>query len=157
MPVQRICSSARGTGSGRSLLRPSEAQALMVELASLRDVLSDVADRLRVVEVHAHERARANVRVLETPDRAGMDVPVDRWTGYRANALRRALRMTNEGFAHSLGVAVRTVAKWNAQPDLVPVPELQRVLDTALSRAPEDGKARFRLLAVAPAVMVEVA
>ena len=63
---------------------------------------------------------------------------VDLWTGRHASALRAALRMTNEMFAGTLGTAVRTVAKWNAQPDLVPVPELQRALDTELSRAPKD-------------------
>ena len=34
------------------------------------------------------------------------------WTGARADALRRALRMTNESYAEHLGVAVRTVAYW---------------------------------------------
>jgi 8-oxo-dGTP diphosphatase len=32
------------------------------------------------------------------------------WTGGQADALRQALRMTNESFADHLGVAVRTVA-----------------------------------------------
>lgn len=71
---------------------------------------------------------------------------VEVWTGRHANALRMALRMTNEEFAHHLGVAVRTVAKWNADPDLVPVAELQRALDTALSQATQDAKDRFGLL-----------
>ena len=71
---------------------------------------------------------------------------VDIWTGRHASALRIALRMTNEAFADTLGTAVRTVAKWNAQPDLVPVTELQRALDTELSRAPQDVQARFALL-----------
>lgn len=74
---------------------------------------------------------------------------VDSWTGRRANALRRALRLTNEGLAHELGTAVRTVAKWNADPQLVPVPDIQRALDTMLSRAPEDARARFALLLAA--------
>jgi hypothetical protein len=65
---------------------------------------------------------------------------VDSWTGRHANALRRALRLTNEGLAEQLGTAVRTVAKWNADPDLVPVPEMQRALDTMLSQAPEDAQ-----------------
>ena len=74
-------------------------------------------------------------------------VVVDRWTGRQASALRAALRMTNEAFAHRLGVSVRAVAKWNAIPHLVPIPELQRVLDTALSQAPADAQHRFVLLA----------
>ncbi len=74
-----------------------------------------------------------------------MDV-VDTWTGQRANALQRAMRLTNEGFAARLGTAVRTVAKWSAEPNLVPVPELQRALDTLLSQAPDDARARFAML-----------
>ena len=54
MPVQRTCVSARGTGSGR-LTRPSEVQALLVELANLRDALTGITDRLRDVEVHVDE------------------------------------------------------------------------------------------------------
>lgn len=72
---------------------------------------------------------------------------VDIWTGQRATALRTALRMTSERFAQHLGTAVRTVAKWNAQPDVVPVSELQRALDTALSRASAEERARFAILA----------
>ncbi len=77
-----------------------------------------------------------------------MDV-VDTWTGRHATALRRALRLTNEALAEELGTAVRTVAKWNADPDLVPVPDMQRALDTVLSRAPEPARARFTLLLAA--------
>lgn len=77
------------------------------------------------------------------------------WTGQRANALRIALRMTNEAFAQRLGTAVRTVAKWNAQPDVVPVPELQRALDTALSRASAEEQARFALLCAHPQASAE--
>jgi hypothetical protein len=71
---------------------------------------------------------------------------VDIWTGRHVNALRQALRLTNEGMAAMLGTSVRTVAKWNAEPDLVPVTELQRALDTALDRATEDAHTRFSLL-----------
>ena len=77
-----------------------------------------------------------------------MDV-VGTWTGRHASALRRALRLTNEGLAEELGTAVRTVAKWNAEPDLVPVPELQRALDTMLDRSPETARTRFALLVAA--------
>src|SRR5256886_9496359 len=68
------------------------------------------------------------------------------WTGRHAMALRTALRLTNEAFAQTLGTATRTVAKWNAQPDLVPVSELQRALDTVLQRASDEAKARFTFL-----------
>ena len=39
-----------------------------------------------------------------------MDV-VSSWTGARADALRWALRMTNEAFAEHLGVGVRTSSR----------------------------------------------
>jgi tetratricopeptide (TPR) repeat protein len=75
-----------------------------------------------------------------------MDV-VGIWKGRHANALQRAFRLTNEGFADRLGVAVRTVAKWNAHPELEQTPEMQQVLDTVLSQAPDDVKARFAQIA----------
>lgn len=68
------------------------------------------------------------------------------WTGRYASKLRMALRLTNEAFAERLGTAVRTVAKWNSDPDLVPMPELQRALDTLLETANEQAKARFSWL-----------
>jgi DNA-binding transcriptional regulator YiaG len=71
---------------------------------------------------------------------------VDEWTGQQANALKRALRLTNETFAAQLGTAVRTVAKWNADPAMVPTPEMQQALDTLLNQSPDDAKARFTLL-----------
>jgi hypothetical protein len=75
---------------------------------------------------------------------------VDIWTGRSANALRQAVRMTHEGFAAKLGTSVRGVAKWSAEPDVVPVTELQRALDTMLSQSTEDTKARFRMLQASP-------
>ncbi|WP_433474183.1 hypothetical protein ACQPZP_36290 [Spirillospora sp. CA-142024] len=75
-----------------------------------------------------------------------MDV-VESWTGKHAQALLRAMRLTNESFAGRLGVAVRTVAKWNANPDMTLSPEMQQALDTFLVReVPEDAKARFFLV-----------
>lgn len=71
---------------------------------------------------------------------------VDEWTGRHARVLRRALRLTNEGFAEHLGTAVRTVARWNTAPDVVPIPEVQQALDTALRRADDQAKARFAAL-----------
>ncbi|WP_253891487.1 hypothetical protein [Actinokineospora diospyrosa] len=50
-------------------------------------------------------------------------------------------------FAEHLGVAVRTVTKWEAlQTDTSPRPDTQAILDTALSRAEADAKLRFELL-----------
>ncbi len=74
-----------------------------------------------------------------------MDV-VASWTGAKADALREALRMSNEGFAAHLGVAVRTVANWRARPEIVPRPAVQEILDAALSGASVLTKEQFRLL-----------
>ena len=71
------------------------------------------------------------------------------WTGRHADALRQALRMTNERFAAHLGVAARTVANWRARPDVVPMPGTQEILDAALARAPEPTKKQFQLLLAA--------
>ncbi len=69
------------------------------------------------------------------------------WTGHEARALRIGLRMTIERFAEYLGVAVRTVSKWEAQGSkIVPVPTMQEVLDTALERATPPQQSRFELL-----------
>src|ERR1022692_2787623 len=65
------------------------------------------------------------------------------WTGGQADALRQALRMTNEAFAERLGVAVRTVAYWRKRSDIVPRPEMQEILDAALAQAPELARAQF--------------
>jgi hypothetical protein len=73
---------------------------------------------------------------------------VTTWTGWHANALRQALRMTNEEFAEYLNVAVRTVAYWRTRPEMVPRQGMQQILDVALERAPELARAQFqRLLA----------
>ena len=69
------------------------------------------------------------------------------WTGARADALRRALRMTNESYAEYLGVAVRTVAYWRQRPETIPQPAIQETLDAALERAPDRAKAQFAALA----------
>ena len=75
-----------------------------------------------------------------------MDV-IGTWTGSQANALQTAMRMTSEAFAHHLGVALRTVAKWHANPDAVPGQEIQQILDTAYERAGAAVHRRFALLA----------
>jgi 8-oxo-dGTP diphosphatase len=68
---------------------------------------------------------------------------VQRWTAQAAVQLQAALRLSNEAFARKLGIAVRTVAKWRAQPDLVQVAEMQQILDAALASASAEEKARF--------------
>jgi hypothetical protein len=73
---------------------------------------------------------------------------IDTWTGRHASALRIALRLTNERFADMLGASVRSVANWNAEPDLVPVSEWQRALDTVLAQASAEERDRFMHLLV---------
>jgi len=68
------------------------------------------------------------------------------WTGGHADALRQALRMTNESFADHLGISERTVANWRKWPEMHPQPRMQEVLDATLERAPDRAKAQFALL-----------
>lgn len=69
---------------------------------------------------------------------------VRRWTGREATALRAALRQSLRDFAAHLGVGIRTVSKWEAGGTKVcPRPEMQAVLDTALSRAEAEAQAHF--------------
>jgi transcriptional regulator with XRE-family HTH domain len=69
---------------------------------------------------------------------------VETWSGREARALREALRLSVRDFAAHLGVAPRTVSKWEAGNEAVhPRPDLQRVLDTALQRADDAARTRF--------------
>jgi transcriptional regulator with XRE-family HTH domain len=68
------------------------------------------------------------------------------WTGGQADALRQALRMTNESFAEHLGVAARTVAYWRKNPEIIPKPAIQETLDAALERAADRARAQFATL-----------
>ncbi|MGH3914701.1 MAG: hypothetical protein ACRDTC_15035 [Pseudonocardiaceae bacterium] len=69
---------------------------------------------------------------------------VGRWTGREAKLLRVALRLSIRDFAAGLGVAARTVNTWEERlADITPLPHMQEVLDTALSRASDEVKARF--------------
>jgi len=72
---------------------------------------------------------------------------IDMWNGRTACALQAALRMTNEAFAASLGVAVRTVAGWHKDPEVVPRTEIQAALDTTHERADPNVQLRFARLA----------
>jgi 8-oxo-dGTP diphosphatase len=74
-----------------------------------------------------------------------MDV-VKVWNGRSACALQAAMRLTNEAFAHHLGIALRTVATWHADPDVVPRAEMQQLLDEAYERAGPAVRARYALL-----------
>lgn len=72
---------------------------------------------------------------------------VRQWTGFEAQALRRALRLSIRAFGEYLGVGIRTVTKWESLgAATTPRPDKQAILDTALSRADADAKLRFELL-----------
>jgi hypothetical protein len=71
---------------------------------------------------------------------------ITEWTNGHADALRRALRMTNESFAHYLDISERTVANWRKWPEKHPQPRMQELLDVALERASDRVKAQFALL-----------
>ncbi|NJP34883.1 DUF5919 domain-containing protein [Micromonospora thermarum] len=73
-----------------------------------------------------------------------MTTTVHRWTGRETRVLRQALRLSIRDFSARLGVAERTVSKWESGQDaVVPRPEMQAALDTALSTAAADVRARF--------------
>lgn len=80
---------------------------------------------------------------------------VDRWTGGRAAALQRALRLTNEGFADRLGISVRTVAAWHREPDVEPRTEQQQLLDIVFERSDPAVRGRYAELVRAPAADVQ--
>ena len=66
------------------------------------------------------------------------------WTGREARALRLALRLSVRAFAEDLGVAVRTISKWEAGGSGVqPRPDTQALLDTTFERADEAARRRF--------------
>ncbi|MFI1105415.1 helix-turn-helix domain-containing protein [Streptomyces melanogenes] len=74
-------------------------------------------------------------------------VSVQQWTGREARALRAALRMSSRAFADHLGVALRTIAKWESLGTATrPRPDTQAILDTALARAEAPAQARFEEL-----------
>jgi hypothetical protein len=79
-------------------------------------------------------------------------VSVRRWTGREAGLLRQALRMSVRAYAAHLGVAIRTVSKWEKLGTATcPWPDTQAILDTALARADAGVQSRFeQLLAQGP-------
>lgn len=69
------------------------------------------------------------------------------WTTREADALRAALRLTNEEFAEQLGVSARSVALWRKGSNGVISLQIQRIFDTVLEQATESQRARFAQLA----------
>ena len=72
-----------------------------------------------------------------------VDNPMQPWTGASASRLQTALRLSTEDFARQLRVATRTVANWHAQPERVPRPEIQQLLDSLFEGATVGAKERF--------------
>lgn len=69
---------------------------------------------------------------------------VERWTGAETQALRQAMRLSLRDFAAHLGVAIRTVSKWEARGASIQLrPDSEGILDTALSRTSDEVKTRF--------------
>lgn len=97
------------------------------------------------------ERCIFDARTLQfasgVPDEVELAViTMELWTGREARALREALRMSQREFAAHLGVAIRTVAKWDSEGvNVTPRGELQRILDTTLAQAETDVHNRFEL------------
>ena len=81
---------------------------------------------------------------------------IEQWSGARATALRRAMRLSSERFADKLGVSVRAIAKWSAQPDLTPSPQFQEMLDTVLERCDVSTVERFTAMTTPPSHDMDV-
>jgi transcriptional regulator with XRE-family HTH domain len=76
---------------------------------------------------------------------------VQLWTGRETRALREALRMSVRVFAEHLGVAPRTVSKWERLGEATrPYPDTQAILDTALQQATAEAQARFQVTLADP-------
>lgn len=71
---------------------------------------------------------------------------IEVWNGRYACTLQAALRMTNEAFATHLGIGIRTVATWHADPAIVPRTEIQQLLDSVYETATDAVRQRFALL-----------
>lgn len=72
---------------------------------------------------------------------------VGEWGAREADALRAALRLTNEEFAEQLGVSVRSVAIWRKGGDAAISLQVQRIFDTVLEGATDSQRARFAQMA----------
>lgn len=68
------------------------------------------------------------------------------WTGAKAEALRQAIRLSQEAFAERLGMSTRTVARWHAQPHVELRAATSDYLDTLLTGLDAPARARFRSL-----------
>ena len=117
---------AEGLGVGRGLLGLAYDPAAAVEPGDVEDQAAEL------------EPGGASVPAREV---------VATWTGVESRALREALRLSVREFGRRLGVSDRSVSKWEAGGSAVrPRPFTQGLLDTALSLANDESRARFRAL-----------
>ncbi len=78
---------------------------------------------------------------------------VRRWTGHESRALRQAMRLSVRDFAAKLGVAARTVTKWEAEGMRAQLrPDSHALLDTAYHHADDQTQARYAALLAQDAV-----
>lgn len=88
---------------------------------------------------------------MGTGDGSQFAATAHHWSGREARLLRHALRLSVRAFAGYLGVAPRTVAKWESGgTGTVPRPDTQAILDTALAHAEPGARRRFDLLLQQP-------
>ena len=97
-----------------------------------------------------HSQCTRLAGALHATDWGSAVTVIDHWTGASATALRRAMRLSNEGFAAKLGVSVRAVAKWSAQPAITPTPQFQQMLDTVLGQLDDSARQRFSMRVAPP-------
>jgi tetratricopeptide (TPR) repeat protein len=77
---------------------------------------------------------------------------VRQWTGRETRALRKAMRVSIREFAEKLGVAERSVSKWEAARERTFLrPDTQSLLDTMFKQVSDDARERFALLLDDPA------
>lgn len=127
-------------------LSREELAAVVASLSMVRHRLAAIQQRLDALDTAVQIRAATLAPQGIAADTAAAADLVAMWTGWHANALRQALRMTNEEFAEHLAVAVRTVVNWRTRPCMVPRQGMQQILDVALQRAPGLARAQFRRL-----------
>lgn len=79
-----------------------------------------------------------------------MSPKVTTWSAQLATALQEASHLSAEEFAARLGIGARTVARWRQDPEVVPRPGIQRLLDEFLSTAATEVQERFHEAGQAP-------
>jgi tetratricopeptide (TPR) repeat protein len=89
------------------------------------------------------DRPQPNVLGERATSRADALVVVNRWTAPLACVLQVALRDDIYEFAARLSAGWRTVADWQAKPEILPKRRMQRALDAALRQTDHEAKIRF--------------